>query len=96
MEKKFCVNCFKDKSIKEFGLENSKNPAKGYKSRCKDCCSEIEARRFYEIMIEKYPEKYWECDVCDHIVKISKNVCTRCKRPKGSVDKSLEIKNSYA
>lgn len=93
MEKKFCLNCFKNKPIDEFSLESSKNPAKGYKSKCKECLSEIEARRFYEDMIEKNPEAYWECDVCDHIVKIKKTKCTRCKQERGSVDLRVPGRN---
>jgi hypothetical protein len=89
MEKKFCLNCFKQKLIDDFGLENSKNPAKGYRSKCKECCTEIEARRFYESMLEKYPDNYWECDVCDHIVKVKKKICTKCKQPRGTIDYSL-------
>lgn len=89
MRKKFCLNCFKNKPLNEFSLESSKDPSKGHKSKCKECFSEIESRRFYEEMLEKNPENFWECDVCDHIVKLKNDKCTRCKKPKGSVDLSL-------
>jgi hypothetical protein len=84
MEKRFCLNCFRFKKEDAFGWENSKNKSKGRKSKCKECCTEIEARRFYERMLEKFPENYWECDVCDHIVNIKKGYCTKCKEPKNS------------
>jgi hypothetical protein len=89
MEKKFCQNCFKTKPLSAFALESYKRPSKGYKTRCKECCSEIESRRFYETLLEKFPEKYWECDVCDHIVKVEKKVCTKCKMPRGAVDSTI-------
>jgi hypothetical protein len=94
MEKKFCLNCFKNKPVDEFSLISSARPNGGYKSKCKQCLTEIEARRFYEGLLEKNPENYWECDVCDHVVKIKNTKCTKCKQPKGSVDLSLPGRNS--
>ena len=88
MELKFCENCFKTKPIDEFGLWNSKDLSKGRKTKCKQCCTEVESRRFYEEQLEKNPETYWECDICDHIVNVKRSYCNRCKHPRGAKPQS--------
>ena len=89
-EKKECFNCFKFRPIRDFGVE-FKGGKKYVKCLCIECLKEIERRRHYERKLEINPELYWECDGCDHIVRVKKKFCPKCNYPKTDFTESFDM-----
>jgi RNase P subunit RPR2 len=89
---KECGDCGEIKAVQEFH-PTSQNatwkkkhegslPAPAYRSHCKSCRSASTYRRQLEKLLIAYPGSFWECDDCDHIVRIDLKTCNKCGTPR--------------
>lgn len=76
---KVCKNCFEFKYYTEFRVRGKKSNGEiDYHVWCKVCKSSYDARKQLEDRLTKNPEKYLECDKCDHIFAKRYKTCTKC------------------
>ena len=61
------------------GKIKDKNLSCYYRPYCKTCHNQINIRKVLEKKIKEYPNSFWECDNCDHIVSVSRKFCSKCK-----------------
>lgn len=71
------------KPISEFYPHNKKslydkNSSCYYRPYCKECLNYINSRRRLEKKRDIFPDKFWDCDNCDHIVSILRTLCNKC------------------
>jgi hypothetical protein len=77
---KECINGH-IKPIAEFYPHNkSKQPNMScyYRPYCKECHNAINIRKALEKRRRKFPNSFWDCDHCDHIVSVTKIKCDKC------------------
>lgn len=60
-----CGNCFKVLSFDLFYKTKYGNP----QSYCKKCSFQIQRTRMFEKKLERHPDIFVECDVCDKIYR---------------------------
>ena len=71
------------KELSEFYAHNKrgaylKDSSCYYRPYCKECHKIMTARRRLEKKRDIFPDNYWDCDNCDHIVRIEKESCNKC------------------
>jgi RNase P subunit RPR2 len=49
-----------------------------YRPYCKECHKAITSRKRLEKKRDLFPNSFWDCDNCDHIVSVQKDTCDKC------------------
>lgn len=78
---KICKCCLDLKPNKNFSIVGTRRD--GSKIRhvwCRVCKSRYDSRKQLEEKLEKYPDRYVECEVCDHIFARRLKTCKHCRR----------------
>lgn len=78
---KECINGH-IKPINEFYPHNKKKGnsqiSSYFRPYCKECHNAINIRKELERKRDQFPQSFWDCDKCDHIVNVKKKVCDKC------------------
>lgn len=75
---KTCANCGETKTHFEFPI-NHNGKIRYPRNVCKVCWSKIVYHKYAEKMMNKFPDKYIDCNSCDRVYSKSLRRCPECK-----------------